>query len=185
MKIKRFWIKFCLLLLILALLISGICIHVWWHSPGVHVLGDRASVKIYDTAYAINFTSGEIIEQVDVVIDGNVKGHEFDGYIDVEGHHISLESLKSEDSEMGGSVHNDTIEIDYHGGNLFETLWIDGKIEMRPTDTREPWYDVSIDIDTEEYVIEITMADACLIVSADSAEAAKGRYDEYMAKIID
>lgn len=187
MKAKRLWLAAIIAVLVLALLITGILVHNWWHSPGVHVIGNRAHIEIKRNAYMFNPTSGEILGTTDVVLIGEIKGRDFEGYMSVEGYHISLQEL--DDPVQLGEISSDHLKIIY-GAEPNQGLPVENGefVANNPIQLEDfPYqYEIILNRDNpESFWIDVTRCGTgyyCWVISAESEEAALQQYHEYYAE---
>ena len=121
MKVKHI----CIILISVVVLVSAavglLCLHNWWHSPGVHVLGNRAYIDIKESAYLIDEYTGQIIGETSVILIGQAEngdkgtyGGTFDGYIHVEGYQIPYTQIHS--PEPYAKIEKPYIDISYSSG---------------------------------------------------------------------
>lgn len=179
---KKFWLWLAALVVILGILIGFGCLHSWWHSPGVHILGGKANIHLQQSAYIINEATGEVTGTTSVLILGQVtngKGSEyggkFEGYITIDGFEIPYAEAQSMDA-MYGKIEKPYLDISYSGGRYYSQ----GGVPVLETsisyyieiDTRRPEDVIIRVVDNTENVYYY-------VVHADSEEAAIQWFNEF------
>lgn len=179
MKTKRFWLWLAALVVILGILIGLGCLHSWWHSPGVHIFGNKANIDLRQNAYLINEATGEVVGTTSVVIIGQVTNGKdngtFDGYITVDGFEIPYAEAQTMNA-MYGKIEKPYLDISYSGGHYHSQ----GGVPV--PDVSVTYY---IEIDTRRpedvivCVVDQTENTYYYAVHADSEEAAIQWFNEF------